>query len=180
MKYGWKPGTRMKVSASVAGKRMRALYKKHGELTTEILKVDAAKKNSPIRECFEWNNAAAADAHRTTQAYQLLRYITFIPQNEKDVEDAEAIRMYFPITIEVEEEDEDGEVTTFSVTSYKDTMDIMNDPADRQQLLARALGELRAFQRKYKMLKDLARAVQLVLNKMAKKKPTKKKKKRTK
>ena len=185
MRYKWKPGTRVKISANTAGRRMRALYKRYGKLTTDILKNDAVKKNSPLRGHFEWNNNTAAENYRTAQAYELLRFITFVPENEEDNADAEGIRVYFPITIEVDgDSDEETPLLIATQTVYKDTLDIMNDPDERQQLLARALKELKAFREKYKMLRALARAVQRVINQLSRKRTIKKKtpgnKKRTK
>lgn len=181
MKFKWKPGSRMPIKAGVAGKHLLKLYKEHKQLTPEIVVASAAKRGSPIRECFEWSNLKAAEEYRKEQARRLLRFVTFIPQTKSDEDDIDGIRLFFPIFYEIEEEDEKGEVERYTITSYRTIHDIMDSPDDKEQLLQRAMAELQAFRRKYaqlSMLDSVFKAIDRFVKRRRKKKVSKKKQKK--
>lgn len=63
------------VTADVA-ERLRAIYLKSGrDLRERDVLADARDKKSPLHSYFEWDDSAAAEAHRLTQAAALIRRV---------------------------------------------------------------------------------------------------------
>lgn len=54
---------------------LQAIYERHGAITPDMVVEAARDPASPLHECFEWDDAAAAQAHRRDQARALLRSI---------------------------------------------------------------------------------------------------------
>ena len=67
------------LSAAKVGKRLESLRKDNkGELTTEVVVDDARSENSPLHAAFTWDDEAAAEAHRKTEARQLIKSVKVI------------------------------------------------------------------------------------------------------
>ena len=129
--YGWKIGSRIAVNAQQAGE----LFEQLETVTPESVLEAAKSEDSPIHSAFEWNDTRAAEQYRISQARHLINCLTVtVVESEK-----EPIRAYFKVS-------DDG---------YEQTKEIMKIETKRLSLLEQALSELRCFQRKYAMLKEL-------------------------
>ena len=135
--YKWKSGSRVKCSAQTAGEVCEKLGHK-GKLTPEAL-VDASRsEDAPLHGAFEWNDETAAEKYRVIQAGYIIRSI------EIETEYAEEpVRAFVPVLREEK-------------TSYESIEVVMMSEDGREQLLSRAIAELRAFERKYNSLEELA------------------------
>lgn len=143
MIYQWKPGSHVsKISAQVAGERLEWLRETHGALSAEIVVDDARDPDALLHPVLEWRDEVAAEEFRKTQARDLIRSVVFVP-DEAASEDAAPVRAFVVV----------GEVGELSYTS---TYVAMADETMRQQIVARALRELRQFQAKYSGLTELA------------------------
>lgn len=153
MVYQWKPGTRLSADPQAVGERLEVLQALHGDaLTAEQVVDDARDESSPLHSCFEWDDTVAAEEYRKEQARYLLRALVVV--SEPDESDAShedryetAIRAHRAYVVVREEGDD----------RYVPTVRAMSDEELRKQVLAQALAELRAVQRKYAELHELAR-----------------------
>jgi hypothetical protein len=76
-KYVWIPGTAIAADAQACGEQLASLEQQTA-LTPRVV-VDAARPaDAPLHPAFEWNDAAAAEAHRETQAQRLLGAIRVV------------------------------------------------------------------------------------------------------
>ncbi len=71
--YQFRPGRSLKnVDPQTLGTWLEALRKEHDELTPEIVLTAAKDPASPGHHAFEWDDSAAANAHRLNQARRLV------------------------------------------------------------------------------------------------------------
>ncbi len=135
--YKWKSGSRVKCSAQAAGEVCEKLQRR-GKLTPENL-VDASRsEDAPLHGAFEWDDAIAAEKYRVTQASYIIRSIEVETKYAE-----EPVRAFVPVTFKEK-------------TSYKGIEVVLKSEDGREQLLSRAMAELRAFERKYNSLEELA------------------------
>jgi len=75
--YRWKPQSNIGVDAQMAGERLEALrIRCNGQLMPRAVVEDARPPEAPLHECFEWNDAAAAEGYREERAGYVLNHIT--------------------------------------------------------------------------------------------------------
>jgi len=118
------------------------------KLTPEIILENAKSKSSPIHDYFIWDDTVAGERFRLLQAAMLMRTVKALvethPQDKPKMvrafvsvvtqsADGEASNVYVPLSVALKVED------------YRD------------QMLENAFRDLRAFQRKYSVLKELAK-----------------------
>lgn len=140
MVYKWKQGAVVKADANIAGEVCEGLRNTVG-LTKKNL-VDASRaEDAPLHGVFEWDDTIAAEAYRETQAGYIIRSLEVEIEETKN----EPVRAFF-VT-------EQGHQANSGFDSIRR---IMAEPVKRNSLLDIALSELRAFQKKYRMLTELA------------------------
>lgn len=138
MVYEWKIGSRIKADADAAGQQFETL-ERTGGLTAERV-VDANRpEDAPLHDAFEWDNEAAAEEWRKQQARHLINCICIKAETAED-KPPQQVRAFF---------------ITAATDGYENTGSIMSVEVKRESLLAKALMELQAFQRKYAMLQSL-------------------------
>lgn len=107
--------------------------------------VDYAEQNpeSELHKCFTWDNDVAADKWRLAEARLIHRNLV-IQYAKDDNEDAktEVVRATF-------------RTSTSPSAGYKQTLKILRNDDDYSGLLTVALAELRSFEKKYSILKEL-------------------------
>jgi len=155
-KFGWKPGSMIRIDPQAAGERMAELTKKHGFITRHILVKEGKLKRSPFHGHFDWDKNKAANEHWLTQAGQLLRCITVNVQLEGR-EESKPMRYFV-------------HVKDSNLSSYQPIMVAMKDVDTRTLILQRAWRELEDFRRRYEDIEELA-AIFIAMEKA--KKPTK-------
>jgi hypothetical protein len=141
--YQWRDGYRPQsndLDPVKVGRELDRLQKKHGLLTPEIVLDSARPMSSPLHGGFEWNSDVAAEKYRLAQAGYLIRAVIMIPTGQPE----------FPPTrryVYVQTTDGNG---------YENVVAAMSDYDLQDQVLMRALRELKAWQKRYKHLKELA------------------------
>jgi hypothetical protein len=103
----------------------------------------ARSKTSEIHHLFEWDDAAAADAHRRERANYLIRSVRIEIRTIKN----EVLRV--PLLIR-ELPTENGKKVTLGFEQA------MADPQHRATMVDRALSELQSVRRRYTEIKELA------------------------
>lgn len=135
MVYQWKTIAGIKADANEAGKQFEELEKTVGVNPQTVLDANRAE-DAPLHNEFEWDNNTAAENYRLQQAGQLIRMLCIKPTIES--KDSTPIRAF----IRTEE-------------NYESLNVVLNAQDKRKYMLDAALKELRAFQAKYKALKEL-------------------------
>jgi hypothetical protein len=146
--FGWK-NQRIGGSGDAVGKHLRVLEKRYGALTPELIVEEARPADSPLHRYFEWDDTAAAEAYRREQARGLLRAVVM----ESPAEPGVHIRAFVNI-----QGQEGG--------AYVNTIRAMSDEQMAEQILVRALAELRSFKAKYQHL-DKLRPVLMAIDKVS-------------
>lgn len=138
------PGSRLKdEDAAIIGRVIDGLSSANGAVTAETVVSEARRPTSPIHRYFEWDDDKAAMQHRLVQARHLLRSVRIVVRKVGSDE---------PITIRrafVRVENDDG-------TVFLPAVKALSNAKYRAQILARALGELKDWQDRYRDLKELA------------------------
>lgn len=106
------------------------------EITPENVLDLARNENSVIHNDFEWDDTVAGERYRLIQARQMIQNFVIARQDK----DAEPIRVL--------------QIST-TVNEYKPIEIILRNEDEYQNLLKRALAELKAFERRYKTLTEL-------------------------
>jgi|SRR5580658_766964 hypothetical protein len=134
---------RKRVNAELA-----ALVDQHGTLKQEHVVEAARKKRTALYEEFDrqglWSDEKAAERARLEFAGRLIRiYMIRISDDQ-----ASPVRALVSIS--------DDRRPGSDLPGYRRIQDVLKDPTLREQLVATALMELRACQRRYAELKELA------------------------
>jgi len=112
--------------------------------------VEASKpKAAVLHDVFEWKDSVAAIMYRRSQAGKLLRSFEVIINHTPPVRAFE--------TFKIVEVGDSGARISQGPRVYYRIEDVMSDPALRNELLARAVQELRSLRKKYAALEQLAK-----------------------
>lgn len=152
--YKFREGYSVKGDVQAIGERLDSLVEKNnGDITPEIVLKDAESKRSPLHSAFEWNDSAAAHAHRLEQARYLIRAVKIehVPWgNPGDKEVQVVTSRAFP------------HVRTEAGPVYTTIGRVMADEALRGQLLADAKRSLGTWRKNYADLQELAAVYEAV------------------
>ncbi|MCD8008132.1 MAG: hypothetical protein LUF68_04250 [Clostridiales bacterium] len=134
----WKPGLESLYKGADPQKVADEIYGIGAEVTPAQI-VEAAKdEESELHKCFTWDNDKAAEKWRLQEARQVICNLVV---KQEEGQQTEAPRLYYQVQ---------GSKT------YEPLEFIVNDEVKSAQLLQKALAELVAFKRKYRMLSELA------------------------
>jgi len=111
-------------------------------LTAENVVESARNKESPLHRFFEWNDTLAAEEWRLQQARVLIHTIKIKITMDGD---SKMIRAFENIKVTI-----DGD----SFREYKPTIEILSNLGYRQQMIIKALGEVKYWQEKYALFKE--------------------------
>lgn len=128
--------------ASIVGAHLELLRQQaKGELTPQDVLADAKNHNSPLHSFFEWDDGEAAEQYRLQQARGLIRSVVAIYTSED--KPATRVRAYVHVP-------EKG------APHYRETGHAMSQERTRDLVLQRAWGELQAWKKRYKDLRQFA------------------------
>lgn len=138
--YTWKEGFKANVKADVVGEVLEQLEQSESGITARALVDISRPEDAPTHKMFEWNDEAAAEKYREQQARVIINHITIKYETVTEPQ-----RAFFHIY--------HGDPTYKSVGSIKESED------DMTALLGMAKNELRAFEKKYAILRKEMAAV---------------------
>ena len=138
MVYEWKTASYIKADANVAGKQCEVLEKTVG-LTPKNLLDANRDENAPLHNEFEWRDDIAAEKYRENQARHIIACLCVRAETTSG-EQSEPIRAFLKTAPESE---------------YQSLNVILQSADSHSAMLAMALKELKAFQKKYKTLAEL-------------------------
>jgi len=119
-----------------------------GVCNPEDVVKQAENPDNPLHSLFEWDNRKAGHGYRLWQARQLLVYVEYKPMEDKP-----------PISVFVSlspDRNKSG--------GYRLMEDVMRDAEYRSILLEDALREMKLFQDKYYLLKELSEMFEAMLS----------------
>lgn len=136
MVYQWKIPL-YKVDAQAAGEELERISKSRQALTPEAVVDESRPEDAILHGCFEWNDKTAAERYRESQAQHLIQNI---------------------VTVIVEGEDSPQPVRAFvNIQNDYKPMDVVIKSKDySDEMLNKALCELKSFQNKYNGLQQLS------------------------
>lgn len=145
MRYQWKTGCRVSGDAQVIGERLETIsIRNGGALTPASVVEDAESDDSPLHECFEWDDTRAAGLYRDEQARHLIRHIVLVPEERTNGKEHSPQIAY----IHVQHQDHGS--------CYMTSAEVMEDGDLRDQALSEALALLRGIQHRFNHLQELA------------------------
>ncbi len=121
---------------------IKTFLRKHNGVAVAEDLVDYARPiNSPLHPYFTWDDTKAAELFRKMEARQILRVaVEYLPDSKNGA--------YLPVRVTTHlSTDERG---------YRATVDVLSDEHLRKQLIADALRDAEAFQRRYAKIADLS------------------------
>ena len=137
MIYKWKLPVLIPVDAQTAGEELQRIYREKGALNPVDIVDESRDSAAPLHPCFEWDDETAAEKYRQTQAMQIVRSIITIQESDK--KEPQEVRAF----VHVQE-------------SYHPISVVVSSKKQMDELLASALLELKAFQRKYSVHVELS------------------------
>ena len=141
MVYEWKI-PKYSVPAQAAGEELERIERLHGAVTPRNL-LDASRPDSAVLHgLFQWDDTAAAEAYRLTQAREIIGNIAVV--RILDREPPTPVRAFVNI---LPDDGERGYVSVVRVLSRADYT---------RQMLSQALAEFTALAEKYRSLTELA------------------------
>lgn len=143
MRYAWNRSRA--VDAQVVGERVSAIAEVSGGVCPpSALVEDARPSESLLHPLFEWDDWRAAEAHRRDQARRAIRELRVV----QDTDAGEEMVQAFVHVIRVD----DGE----PVEGYRLTSLVVQSEEEYSQVLDEALGQLRAWKRRFAHLSELS------------------------
>lgn len=163
--YSFKSGAHIikGVDAQTVGETLESITEKHGALTPKTVVDEARPTDAPLHPIFEWDDGIAGEAYRREQARHLIKAIAI--RIEKPEGATELVRQYVsvrPPEPTAEDVSQKTYTALLSVAPQSDgytfvpLKDALADPVLRVQVLADAIRELEAWQRKYAQYEELA------------------------
>lgn len=134
-----------KENPAIAGQVLAEIRQRCGGITPALVVEASRDPSAPLHDFFEWDDSIAGEKWREHQAAYLIRAVV-----TDDVPGAtEPVRAFVHVVSDEDSESRAGE--------YMPIGEVLNDADMRGQMLARALSDLRAWERKYAALSELDR-----------------------
>lgn len=143
MIYEWKADSRYPIGAQIAAERLQAIRDKNGELTPRGVVEDASSTRSPLHSCFEWDDEKAADAHRLWQARKLIGSIVVAEIDDRPL--SQETRAFVHVTS--------------NQPQYLPIEVAMTQSDIRQEVLSKALNEIKMWRARYSAYQEFANIV---------------------
>jgi hypothetical protein len=143
--YVWVNGARLQADANAVGTRLETLVSA-GRVTPRMVVDDARPADSPLHQCFEWDDTRAAELHRESQARYVLRSIRVVSDEGTDTEQPRTMHAFVSVT---------ETVGTDEQRAYVPIARVLNESDLSRQMCEQALRELQAFERRYAQFNEL-------------------------
>lgn len=142
--YQWKSGCFVKGDAQKVGEVCETL-ERNGGLTPKALVDESRPEDAPLHGMFLWDDVAAAELYRESQARHIIGSIEVVPVGR-----SEPVRAFVSLSVGGSER------------RYSRVEAALAEPDTREMVLKDALAELRAFERKYNGLAELADVISAI------------------
>jgi hypothetical protein len=159
MKYKWGAthgvgGPVTNNTAQIVGERLAYIKAQTGAITPANVLDDARDEDTDLHPFFEWNDDKAAEDWRKQQARSLIGSISVVIEDATPRKEAVSVRAFIHVS---DDDDKGGD-------RYEPLSVVLSDQALYAQVCARALGELRGFQKRYSQFSSLAVIAERAVN----------------
>lgn len=135
--YTWKTKNLFKTDANTAGQIFEELESTIG-LTAENIVNASRDEDAPLHDEFEWDDEVAAEEWRKRQAQNMISNLSIVLVETED-EEVTPVRAFYATELH----------------HYENIRAIITNEEKKDDLLIRAIRELQAFKRKYRILTEL-------------------------
>jgi hypothetical protein len=123
----------------------------NGFLTPQEVVNEARKTNSPLHNCFDWNDSTAAEQWRLQQARQLITSINLVIEYKGKQEEIDAyVNVFLP--------NKKGKC----FQAYIDIQSAMGNTDFKNQVIMDAMNELLYWQKKYQRFKEFSEIFKVI------------------
>lgn len=133
--------------------QLTGIYKRHGELTPQIVVDEARPEGAPLHDRFEWDDSIAGEKYRLIQAQQLIRVVRS-EYTTPGSDEKKFIRTFSSL----HEASEDG-----TQQGYAPTEEILENPMTRKLLLRNMERDIAVLKRRYSHLTEFAEMMQAAI-----------------
>ena len=141
-----------RIEGEIAYKRLKEIEKTWKCITPKLVIDDATDPESPLHNCFEWNDSKGARKWRERQAGALIRSI--------HIEKLDKNNMPFKIRAFVSVPNADKFILNVEEsTVYKDIETVFKNADEKKYVLAKALRELTLWKTRYEHLEEFGKVV---------------------
>ena len=124
------------VDAQTASEELERIYKRDGIITPEKVLEDNTEVGTPLHDCFEWDDTVAAYKYRVKQAKEIIQTIVTVSDSAPTLP---PVRAFVSVS-----------------RDFHPIKTVLDDKEMKESLLSCAVSELKAFERKYSTLSELA------------------------
>lgn len=152
MQYQYRVAGLQRVPAQIAGEMCAELENSESGLTAKSLLDANRPKDAPLHDEFEWNDSAAAERYRLSQAQSIIRNIVIVRPEASEVQ---TVRAFVNVVPHKESR------------SYMGLARVLDDDALREQLLEQSRRDMIAFTDKYGNLQALSSVIETMRKALA-------------
>ena len=146
--------------AEVYGRELQSVRERRGELTPAIVVEEAKSDDSPLHDRFEWDDTEAARKHREHQARYLMNRIEVVVEVRGERRETRAFQQVL-VNVETRKPPrgkearkaiksaEKGSFDRSFGSKYATVFEVSEEPNFRKQAIARALGELNRWRKRW-------------------------------
>ena len=142
MVYKWRIPGIVPVDAQTAGEELERIYKRDGIITPEKVLEDNTETGTPLHDCFEWDDTTAAHKYRVKQAKEIIQTIVSVSDYAPQLP---PVRAFVSVS-----------------RDFHPIKTVLDDKEMKESLLSCAVSELKAFERKYSTLSELAEVFEAI------------------
>jgi len=151
MVYQWKQ-SRFPVEAQKAGEELERIKNKYGGIVPKTVVDESRTEDAILHECFDWNDATAAEAYREVQAREIVRCIVITKTTDEKQQEEITVRAFVPVYMDDNKS-----------KKYISIEDALSDSNYEKQIIEQAKNEMIALKSKFGKLMQFAELVKKYL-----------------
>ena len=151
-KYSWRGGFAYKVPASTVGTALESIEARDGNVTSQRFLEYSRPEDSATHSMFEWDDTIAAEKYRLRQAGAIINQLEVKIEYEEDpVRETEIkivpVKAFMNVAAKAPTE----------TGVFINAITVQTEEEYRRAVIKNALGDLRAFQKKYSNFKEFSK-----------------------
>jgi hypothetical protein len=153
-KYSWRGGFAYKVPASTVGTALESIEARDGNVTSQSFLEYSRPEDSATHSLFEWDDSIAAEKYRLRQAGAIINQLEVkleykdAPPQETEIEIV-PVKAFMNVAAKAPTE----------TGVFVNAVTVQSEKEYRSAVLKNALGDLKAFQKKYSNFKEFSKVI---------------------
>lgn len=152
IRYEWKPGSRIRVDAQIAGKELERIAVRDGDVVPLTIVQESREPQAPLHEHFEWDDTVAAESYREDEARKLIRSLVVVHVRNDTEDELPPVRALVRVT--------DAPLDLYEMTEpkhYTSIAKVMSNDDLRDRYVRQAFSTLSSWRDRYRDIEDFAR-----------------------